>query len=570
MIKSSDASARAHVVAARNKIKHEPWYQDDDVFEDGSVLATRTHLNVIGEKTSPVSQGGDVCWVEGEVYNFESLKELVSSPSGTFPELLLRASRGNELPKVLAAVDGYYTAVIYNRRHGTVRLISDRYGLKPLYVWHQGNEFCWASELKAFLAIPTFAPVIRQDAFDCFMELRHMIGDITWFEHVTMMRPATILTYEIERQRVRQERYWSWSRIRPQQISFQDAAAELGRLLGAAVAKRADRHQRTIVGLSGGLDSRLLLAASDNESITGSYTVGIPESPDVITARRATALKNSRHWLFELNADNWLDGRSEAVWRSDGMRSFIHIHEGGIYGQLKEISDISLNGYLGDVVAGGSWMRRMNKRISADTARWKYKQHYVLDPLDDPFFDIDHEDPYLINNRGRRATNMGLITGAATNEQRIPFFDNDLIQFLYTLPDEYRAKSRLYKAALLGRFPEYFENIPWQKTGLPISKSPGMVWRIRNKARKGLLKFGLVPDRSQFVDYKSWIRAPKASAFFEDLLGSADSLYRQYTKYDFNLKFLQPHLAGNRDYREEIGRAATVEIWLRRVFGHRW
>jgi len=569
IIKSNDASTREHLLAVRDQIKHEPWYQDDEIFESEAVLATRTHLNFIGEKSSPHSQGDVFCWVEGEIYNLQELLALVSNPARTFPELLVHACRQNELPKVLAAVDGYYTAVIYDRYQGKVQLISDRYGLKPLYVWNQGSSFCWASEIKAFLALPSFTPVICQDAFDCFMDLRHMMGDVTWFEHVTMMSPATILTFEIGSRRVQQKRYWSWSGIQTQKIGFQDAVKEAGRLLVTAVDKRVGENERTIVGLSGGLDSRLLLAASDNDKITGCYTMGIPGSPDVEIAKRVVALKSCRHWVFEMSAENWLDGRCEAVWRSEGMRSFIHIHEAGIFDHLKEVSDINLNGYLGDVVAGASWINRLNQRISRDTAQLKYKRHHALDPISDPFYDIEHEDPYLINNRGRRATNMGLITGAVSTEQRIPFLDNELIRFLYSLPDEYRVKSRLYNAALLDLFPEYYESIPWQKTGIPISSSPGTLHKILRKARKGLLKYGLAHDRSQFADYKNWIRQPKASAFFQELLAPPDALYRQYTDDDYYHKFLRPHLAGRRDYREEIGRAATVEIWLQRVFGQR-
>jgi len=97
--------------------------------------------------------------------------------------------------------------------------------------------------------------------------------------------------------------------------------------------------------------------------------------------------------------------------------------------------------------------------------------------------------------------------------------------------------------------------------------TPGSLRKIFRKARKGLLKFGLIEDRAQFADYKRWIRDPKASAFFESLLAPPDALYREYTNEDYNKKYLQPHLAGRRDCREELGRAATVEIWLRRVFG---
>jgi asparagine synthetase B (glutamine-hydrolysing) len=398
------------------------------------------------------------------------------------------------------------------------------------------------------------------------MDLRHMVGDVTWFEGVEMMPAASVLTFDFSNGRVEKERYWSWAHVEPQSIGFDDAVAVLKERLVAAVGRRVGDGEKILIGLSGGLDSRLLLAATPDTRIAGCWTLGKPGSPDVNIASRAARIADCPHRVYELNAENWLDGRSEAVWVSDGMRSFIHIHEAGMYRQLKEIGDVNLNGFLGDVVAGGGWFVRPDRRIEAETARLKYGRHFALDPVEDPFFDIQREDPYMINNRGRRATNMGSVTGAAAVEQRLPFMDVDLMDFLYGLPDEYRANSGVYNAALLSLFPQYFENLPWQKTGAPIGRSPGPFHKLLGKARKGLRKAGLAADRSQFADYRDWIRTPRAAMFFKDLFSPRDAIYREFTGVDFDERYLQPHLAGKADLREEIGRAATVEIWLRRVF----
>jgi len=560
--------SRDDLLRARDQIKHESWYKDDDVFEDERVLATRTHLNVVGEKTSPYSGQDVVCWVEGEVYNLRELQTGFPESAGSFPELLVAAHKKDALSQLLSQVNGYFVAVLYDRTKAEIALISDRYGLKPLYYWSEAGRFAWASEVKAFLALPDFTPVIRQEAFDCFMDLRHMIGDVTWFERVAMIPAATVLTCDLTRGRVEENRYWRWSGVKPLKTGFDDAVSELGLRLVTAVERRVGENEKIVVGLSGGLDSRLILAASGKEKIAGCWTLGKLYSPDVDIARQASGIEGYRHWFFELNADNWMEGRTDAVWTSDGMRSLVHIHEAGMYRRLKEIADINLNGFLGDVVAGGGWFIRANQRISTETARAKYGGYHLLDPIEDSFFDIEREDPYLINNRGRRATNMGSITGAVATEQRLPFMDNDLIDFLYGLPDQYRANSGLYIAALLSLYPQYYEKLPWQKTGSPITTAPGALGKLIGKARKGLLKFGLAEDRSQFADYKNWIRSPEASAFFRNLLAPSDALYRQFTAEDYNARYLEPHLAGRADFREEIGRAASAELWLRRVFGH--
>jgi len=71
--------------------------------------------------------------------------------SKTFSELLIDAYDNKQLEMVLSKIDGCFTAILYDK--SDLILISDRYGMKPLYLWNNQGNFAWVSEVKALLAL---------------------------------------------------------------------------------------------------------------------------------------------------------------------------------------------------------------------------------------------------------------------------------------------------------------------------------------------------------------------------------------------------------------------------------
>ena len=108
-----------------------------------------------------------------------------------------------------------------------------------------------------------------------------------------------------------------------------------------------------------------------------------------------------------------------------------------------------------------------------------------------PDFHADYcsRDLYLVVTRG-----MGFINVPVLEEKFNyiePFFDNRLINFIYSLPDEWRINNKLYAAMLTKFFPKYFSEIPWQKTGAPINGASFVVIK-RNVSdnKKRVVLFG--------------------------------------------------------------------------------
>lgn len=520
----------------------------DELFCDEHVCASRSHTNIIQPHPQPVSESGIHVWFDGEFYNREELLDDfvdTSSFHANDPALLLALYQHDREFKFLNRVDGIYAAVIYDAGSRRVHLISDRYGLRHLFWTAQGNRFAWASEVKAMLELPGFEPKIDRETVDDFFRLGHLTGDRTWFEGVELLPSGTLLTWDLTSHAVDRRRYWWWDDIKPLEGApdEEELARELGRLFRASVERRSRHGGRVGLTLSGGLDSRAILAAIPEEIRPVAVTFGRKSCDDVRIAARAAAVRGAEHHVAELNVSNWLAPRLEGVWTTDGQLNVMHMHISIVAPLLKQLYDVNLDGFLGDATIGGSYIDNHEGDV-----KWN------------------------LDNRGRRFISQGPSVLRPFVETRLPFFDNEFLKLAMAVPESLRKDSYLYHKMLLLAFPEYFRDIAWQRTGAPI------VWPQRDVKRRSFFSekrqrlseileyYGLYrhPTHS-YADYANWIRREPASSFFAKLLQDPSALYAEYIPRDQVIHTWERHMKG-RDRTDDLGRFLTFEIWLRQVF----
>ena len=83
------------------------------------------------------------------------------------------------------------------------------------------------------------------------------------------------------------------------------------------------------------------------------------------------------------------------------------------------------------------------------------------------------------------------------------FWINDLIEFIFTLPDWMRENGHIHQKMLMRNFPEYYQTIAEQHSGIPISRSHfahqvnGFQLTMKNKIIRNINK-GRYPNYNQF------------------------------------------------------------------------
>lgn len=549
----------------------------DSTYIDETLAASRVHLGKIGLKDTPASSGNLYIWIEGEAYNIDEVNSQLNYNATSLESLLLQAEQNNELEYCLSLIDGYFCAVLYDSKIKKVKLISDRYGMRLLHWYHKDGVFSWSSEVKGILSVDGTDKTLDHDSYNCFMELGYLLGEQTWFKNIKLIKPASIVEYDFNQDRVSHSYYWSWANIKKSDLSFKQAVDKIGELFIEAVNRRFDPNDKVGIALSGGLDSRALFAAVDflyPEFSGTSYTFGIPGCDDITIAEKVISRSHDwKHDVFYFSSNNWYEPRIQKVWDTDGMQDMMHMHGSEFFPQISKDMNIMLNGYAGDAILGGSFLPKLkyNERITATNAKPFYGRFAHLTDLNDNFYDIDHIEPHLYMNRVRRFTLYGSISALSWIEQRKPFFDNKLVELIFSLPDEYRAENKLYSAMLQKFFPKYFKDIPWQRTMKPAGKIgkasiPGRALRKGVSMIKPLLR---MQSHRSYTNYPAWIKDEEIADKLSKLFDTNTALYPMLTKDNFMELWLEPHLNGKLiNNSNQILRAATIEIYLQHVFNN--
>ncbi len=185
----------------------------------------------------------------------ELLADLNLSNTVTDEDIILQAYRkwGTDCPVHLI---GAYAFAIWDGSRERLFCARDHYGLKPFYYCHVPRQFfAFATELKALLELPDVPRVLNELAVaDHLLAPVETDATITFYKDILRLAPAHSMI--VNRNEVRQQRYWVLDPEREIRHDSDEAYAEELRLLfEEAVACRTRSAFPVGSMLSGGLDS---------------------------------------------------------------------------------------------------------------------------------------------------------------------------------------------------------------------------------------------------------------------------------------------------------------------------
>ena len=570
----SDEQADAVLLKMRDALRYHEKHQAGACLSFPGVRGSCVSTNPHQEQVS--STADLTVWMDGECWIDDESARTPGAEDAAGPELLHALFQSDDPLSALAALNGTFAAAVYDAGARKVHLVSDRFGLRQLCWTRRGNFLAWATESKALLHLPGFSPVLDRLSLDAFLGIGYFVGNRTWMENVERLAPATCLTWDLRDRTIQERRYWDWGRVSPDigRASPRELAEELGRRFTRAVERRCEPGERVGLALSGGLDSRAILAAMPQGRVpVPVLTFGSGNSSEVRIAAMAAARKKARHHTFEIGPGNWFHPRIGGVWATDGQLDLYHMH-GVEYPGLGDLFATALSGAGGDGIVGGGHL--FEAAGFSDYAR----NVLYLDPerspalaaaLEEEFSRAGSAHALYITHRMRCFSLHGLRLWIARGvDYRLPFLDNRFQELLFAIPTAMKRHNRLYRTMLLAAFPDYFKEIPWQATGLPLTWP---MWAVRARAKlRGLgrrVGFRGRGERTGLFDYPGWIRTEPARGAFSELLANPDALYRGYISGKEVTAALEEHLNGS-DRSRQLCRYLTLELWLQQVFQGRW
>jgi asparagine synthase (glutamine-hydrolysing) len=215
----------------------------------------------------------------GEVYNYPALRKELSELGYVFrghsdTETLLAGFEQWGIEETVRRSIGMFALAVWDRQERRLHLVRDRLGIKPLYYGRVNSAFIFASELKAFHAVPEFQNPVQERALELYLRYGYIPAPYSIYENIYKLLPGSILTVETDSlQEVYQPKsYWSAREIalsgqaHPEQVIEQEAIEQLDVLLSDAVDHCMVSDVPVGLFLSGGIDSSTVAAFAQIQS----------------------------------------------------------------------------------------------------------------------------------------------------------------------------------------------------------------------------------------------------------------------------------------------------------------
>lgn len=257
------------------------------VWVENNVGIGHRRLSIIDLSTSAnqpmVSKCGRyIVAYNGELYNYKEIRLLLEGAGYHFvtasdTEVLMYAL-AEWGTKALNKFNGMFAFAFWDRCEKTLLLARDRYGIKPLYYYNNAGIFCFGSEQKAITVLPFISVDIDKGALFEYMTFQNIFTDKTLLSGINLLPPGSFCLCKEYKSGfdVKIKRYWDYKFVEPSyRVSDLEYQEELDRLFKAAVYRQLASDVEIGSYLSGGIDSGSVTAiASKQISYLKTFTCG--------------------------------------------------------------------------------------------------------------------------------------------------------------------------------------------------------------------------------------------------------------------------------------------------------
>jgi len=593
-----------------DSMRHEEWYKVDKYITPDLHIG-RIHLGVFNPEPQPIfNEDKSLCiFMDGKIYNYKNdMNELKKKGHqfnvGNDPEFCLHLyeETGTDFVKKL---NGAFVIVIYDIENKKLIITNDRYGLRPLYYGINDDRFLFASEIKAILEDTTISKNLDMEAIAEFFAFMYMLEDKTFFKDVKTLPPATVLNYE--RGNLSMTQYWDFNYDPDYDMSEEDFVNKLVAKFKEAVDVRVDNKHRFGISLSGGLDSRAILAAVEESKKDGivTYTFGQLDSCDVKIAQKIAEKMGTKHITLDITPEMIMENFKKEVYLSDGLDYVGVSYIPPIHKNIQEYVDIAFDGLALDVTLGGSHLSRKILNLKEDKKLFEYLYHktrffsdkemeklflpsyykkiknYPKNSFRVAFNKIGDKnlankaDHFFLQTHVRRWTVMGHVLLRYAIENSVPTYGNDLIDLIQKIPPELRYNHKIYQKFLKKLSPE-LSKIPYNQTMLRAD-TPVIFWPVgrayqygKEKIAELLYRFSrgrvhiFATKRYGYVNYAEWFRTNENwNEMFSELVLDKNSLSKKYLNQEYINTLLQQHKNRKKNNHIKLLYILTFELFLR-------
>lgn len=588
-----------------NSAQRELYSHDYDLYMGHRRLSI---LDVSYAGHQPMSDLSKNIWIayNGEIYNFKELRIELEElghrfKSQTDTEVIIYSyiEWGIECIK---RFNGMFAFSLYDNFNKKFYLCRDRYGIKPVY-YHitEDKTFIYASEIKSILEYKDYKSEVDKEALLEYFTFQNIFTNKTLHKDIQILEAGHYFEIDLLSKEIEKKQYWDFDFSQPETIKDErEYIEELDRLFTQAVQRQLISDVPVGSYLSGGMDSGSITAIASNHfqksnDFLKTFTVGFDLSSASGMELSFDERAKSEYMSYKFKTEHY-----EMVLKSGDMERCMnkfayHLEEPRVgqsypnYYAAKLASKfvkVVLSGAGGDeLFAGYPW--RYYKAVNNDNFDDYIDKYYsfwkrlipnkeiknVFSPILSDTEKVWTRDIFanVFNTPVKSQTpeeyiNHSLYFEAKTFlhgllvvddklsmshslETRVPFLDNDLVDFAQKVPAK-------YKLGDLQKVVKMNEN----EIGKMQKTNDGKVI-----LRKAMSKY-IPEDIHQAVKQgfsspdQSWFKGESIEFVKAKLLNNDANIYK-YMDKDATFKLINEHLSGQKNRRLFIWSLLNFEEW---------
>jgi asparagine synthase (glutamine-hydrolysing) len=588
----------------------------DGHYTDGPVGLGNRRLAIIdpspaGHQPMSNEDGAIVVTFNGAIYNFERLRVELEARGHRFhsradTEVIVHAYEEYG-PDCVEHFNGMFAFALWDSKRQRLLLARDRYGVKPLYWFFRGGALVFSSEIKAILEHPSVTRDVSYEALDEYFTFQNIFSDRTLFAGIRLLPPASLLYVDVAgRSEPVVHTYWDYADVvGTVEATEEEAADRLAHLFSQAVSRQLVADVPIGAYLSGGLDSGSIVSVARQHlprmtTFTGGFDLSSAQGLEVAFDERLAAeelanLLKTEHYEVVMHAGDMEWVLPELIWHVEDLRvgqCYPNYYVARLAGKFVKVV---LSGTGGDELFGGYpwryytgaqssgredyfgryyeyWQRLLSDdekaRLFNERTRHSVGDHSTYDVFRGVFsrWDRPFETPSDYVNASLYLELKTFLHGllliedrvsmAHGLETRVPFLDNDVVEFALQLP----AHHKLHDLAGALRIDE---NRPGKRLAYSVEASDAGKAVLRRAMRQLLPSGGAARTKQGFsAPDASWFRGESID-YINRLLRDRRAMVNEFFDPAEIGRLLDEHTSGRRNRRLLIWSLLSFEWWCR-------
>lgn len=555
----------------------------------------------------------DERWVlsyNGEVYNHKDIRKDLENKGVKFKsnadsEVVLNALSifGKS---ALLLFNGMFALALWDRKEKKLLLARDRYGIKPLYFSTKGENIIFASEQKAIITQRSFTKNINKKTLLEYFTFQNIFSNKTFFDDVNMLPAGHYLEFDggngfdsiIKK-------YWDYSFVEEfNNVDEDEYKEELNRLFRQSVRRQLIGDVEVGSYLSGGIDSGSISSIASREILNlKTFTCGFDLTSasgielnfdERSKAEAMSAYFKTEHYQMVLKSgdmERCIPDLTRALEDPRVGQSYPNFYAAKLASRFVKVI---LSGVGGDELFGGyPWRyfdgancKNKEEFISQYYSYWQRlvdnnELRKIFSPIWEDVSDVYTEDifknvfEYELSEIDtlEKCINHSLYFEAKTFlhglfvvedklsmffglENRVPFMDNDLVDFAMKCPVNLKVKK--IKNSF---FIDENESLNKPEKYYKLTKDGKYIFR---KAMENNIPANILNLKKQGFSAPdaSWFRGESID-FVSTIIFNTNSNIYNFLDYRSVTKIIEQHINGKRNCRLFLWSLINFEYWIK-------